>query len=560
METNQTNHLGKYKYINLYLTLKKHFNINEEKYGDYIKDSIKILMDHETNGESLVNIDEKLKSIDLLKQDWPEGHIKALVNSGLINKTYSPIIYKNSKLSWQKWSSKIQNISEKFLSKINSKKIKESERDLESFSDIEKIKRIFKLSNIVFLQGGPGTGKSTLIISLILNYLESNKFFNIGICAPTGKATARLKESLDKKKSESANKNLEQIECQTLHRWIYNSNNKTGRIKFRLKELDFFIVDEMSMVSIDLIDSFMDLLAKDCKILLVGDANQLPPINNCSIWNYIFENRPNKVFNLCTVNLHKTYRNNGDIEKLSKSIFNKDQKFFNRTFNDKAESTNSSSNVKIIECKNYKVPNNLILEIKESMNKLNLKASELSEKKYLFQKSVGNLLNYEKELIIEIFNELNSHLILCETNTGIMGVQSLNEIIIKQKEPYDFISLDEGLPIMCTENNNELGIANGDIGILVGSNSNRKLLFKKFGKNNEPVFFLIEPKNLEKIIPAIAITIHKSQGSEAKKVSLLWTKQNNKRINFFNDNYEKRLFYTAITRAQENLNIYNYGK
>ena len=76
-----------------------------------------------------------------------------------------------------------------------------------------------------------------------------------------------------------------------------------------------------------------------------------------------FWNRPNKVFNLCTVNLHKTYRNNGDIEKLSKSIFNKDQKFFNRTFNHIAESTTSSSNVKIIECKNYKVPNNLILEI-----------------------------------------------------------------------------------------------------------------------------------------------------------------------------------------------------
>ena len=65
---------------------------------------------------------------------------------------------------------------------------------------IDQIKNIFKYSNLVFLQGGPGTGKTTLIIKLILEILRIDNFLNIGLSAPTGKATARLKEDLNDKK------------------------------------------------------------------------------------------------------------------------------------------------------------------------------------------------------------------------------------------------------------------------------------------------------------------------------------------------------------------------
>ena len=115
---------------------------------------------------------------------------------------------------------------------------------------------------------------------------------------------------------------------------------------------------------------------------------------------------------------------------------------------------------------------------------------------------------------------------------------------------------------MCTENNNELGISNGDIGVLIGKNENRKFLFRKFNDNNDLVVEFIEPSTLENVVPAIAITIHKSQGSESNRVIILWPK---KSINIpkeeneyviFRDNYEKRLLYTAITRAKKLLDIY----
>ena len=120
---------------------------------------------------------------------------------------------------------------------------------------------------------------------------------------------------------------------------------------------------------------------------------------------------------------------------------------------------------------------------------------------------------------------------------------------------------------MCAENNNELGISNGDVGVLIGKNENRKFLFRKFNDNNDLVVDFIEPSTLENVVPAIAITIHKSQGSESKKVSILWTQksqinkykedlEDDSKLMFFRDNYEKRLLYTAITRAKSFLDIY----
>ena len=120
---------------------------------------------------------------------------------------------------------------------------------------------------------------------------------------------------------------------------------------------------------------------------------------------------------------------------------------------------------------------------------------------------------------------------------------------------------------MCTENNNELGISNGDIGVLIGKKENRKFLFRKFNDKNDLVVDFIDPSTLNSVVPAIAITIHKSQGSESEKVSILWTQKpqitkykkdlkDDSKLIFFRDNYEKRLLYTAVTRAKNFLDIY----
>ena len=120
---------------------------------------------------------------------------------------------------------------------------------------------------------------------------------------------------------------------------------------------------------------------------------------------------------------------------------------------------------------------------------------------------------------------------------------------------------------MCTKNNNELGLSNGDIGVLLGLKNERRYLFRKFNDNNEEIVALIDPSNLENVVPALAITIHKSQGSESEKVSILWSqkyRRNQYKMDlekedeniFCRDNFERRLFYTGVTRAKKFLDVY----
>ena len=111
---------------------------------------------------------------------------------------------------------------------------------------------------------------------------------------------------------------------------------------------------------------------------------------------------------------------------------------------------------------------------------------------------------------------------------------------------------------MAKSNQPEIGIANGDVGIIIGNGEKRRFLFNIFSEKQRLVTRLINPSRLNKFSAAYAMTIHKSQGSEADQVLLLWpntskmTKENNL-IKFYSADYEKRMIYTAITRAKKQL-------
>lgn len=560
--------IEKFQYDHIFNLILDIFKFDKKKYGNFVKDTIKILLEFEKNGETIIDVDNSLIIFEILEDGWPDKHLDILKTIGLIDSLNSPFVLVDRKLCLAKWSIKIERVINLFFKKIDIDNLMNS-IIYEDDNKIDQIKNIFNYSNLVFLQGGPGTGKTTLIINLILELLRIDNFLNIGLSAPTGKATARLKEALNDKRNISLGKFQDQIEFQTLHRWILNSQNKSLNLKFKLKELDIFIIDEMSMVNIDLIESVLSLLAKDCKIILVGDKNQLSPVKNCSIWNYLFEYCENSTIKSCVVNLEKTYRNFGDIALISSLIFRNHYSLLNQKIKELEKGTKSKE-VTISKSSEKDIPKNLFFSITSHLNKLNLSTSNLSKKKYIFDEAIYNLLLNEKDLVDQIFKDLQSHLILCEKNSGRWSVEYLNEIVFGQKKPYDLKTLKEGVPIMCTKNNNELGLSNGDIGVLIGLKNERKYLFRKFNDNNEEIVVLIDPSKLESVVPAIAITIHKSQGSESDKVSILWSKksrrnqygikeQKNSENIFCRDNFERRLFYTAVTRAKKFLDIYYFN-
>ena len=132
----------------------------------------------------------------------------------------------------------------------------------------------------------------------------------------------------------------------------------------------------------------------------------------------------------------------------------------------------------VIKSNNKNIPLDLINLIKNYLDELSKSTSNLSKKKYIFDNNIDDLMIHEKDLVNKILFNLQRHLILCEKNTGNWSVENINDIVIGKTKPYDFKDLDEGLPIMCTKNNNLLGISNGDIGVLIGINENRKYLFR----------------------------------------------------------------------------------
>ena len=134
-------------------------------------------------------------------------------------------------------------------------------------------------------------------------------------------------------------------------------------------------------------------------------------VNNCSIWNYLFEYSENSSIKSCVINLDKTYRNIGDIALISSLIFNNDCSLLNQKINE-LEKDNNSKEVTISKNREKDIPEDLFFSISSYLNKLNLSTSNLSKKNYIFDESIDNLLLNEKDLVDKIFLDLQSHLIL----------------------------------------------------------------------------------------------------------------------------------------------------
>ena len=114
---------------------------------------------------------------------------------------------------------------------------------------------------------------------------------------------------------------------------------------------------------------------------------------------------------------------------------------------------------------------------------------------------------------------------------------------------------------MAKSNQPEIGLANGDVGIIVGQGEKRRFLFNVFTEEQRLVTRLINPSRLNMYDEAYAMTIHKAQGSEADQVLLLWPRtskvsEGTPSPQYFSTDYEKRMLYTAITRARKNLHVF----
>ena len=379
-------------------------------------------------------------------------------------------------------------------------------RDLNmSYTDMQKEAIINSLSNkLSIITGGPGTGKSTILNAIIRLYAYMNDLafpcdelsYKITLVAPTGRAAKRMTETTNMK-------------AQTIHKTLgYNFDGGFSFDEYNLLPVSLLIVDESSMLDVNIAASLFKAIPNSCRVILVGDANQLPSISPGNVLTDLMKTSKFK-----TTSLTQIMRQNegSNIIKLSNMVLN--ERIAYNIFSSKSEVFYYDCDAQGLIDMIYKILDKYISSGGDIQNKLQ---------------------------------------ILAPMYAGVAGIDAINTLVSERyNKQDDFIIRDEKKfkikdKVLQLRNDPELQIMNGDIGqILSITKIDEKdaLLIDFDGK-----VVTYYAKNLEDLRLAYAISIHKSQGSEYDYVILPI-------LPSYSIMLRKKLIYTAITRAKKKVII-----
>jgi len=528
-------------------------------------DVVNVLMDGLSRGDVYIDMKKIPKNLELKYKDWPSYHMKALLESGWTKGDNSPIVLNGDLISWRRTHDEIVETIQKIL--LRNQPINNLSKELPVRIDDKNLAHLniqqkeavnlVKSEQIILLSGGPGTGKTSTILQMLLQALTRDPTLDIAMAAPTGKAAKKLKDTIQAGIEDFADPvkdQLSNIPSKTLHKWLEASPNGFRRNSQRLLKLDLIVIDEMSMVDLPTINGLLDALTKSCQIILVGDPDQLLPIGSGGIWQILQEKKTKTHFHANSVKLTKSYRNKGDIALLRNTLKDKGVDAFWHLLSTKEDSTNTLKYLSSLKS----VPDPVARTLVSYRKKL----KKLTENciNYIPDEAwQSSMVEVEQSVeILKLFKFIDNLLILCPQRYGPWGVNKIHEFLLGKRFEKEVHKWVEGTPIMAKSNQPEIGLANGDVGVIIGNGEKRRFLFNVFSEEQRLVTRLINPSRLNIYDAAYAMTIHKAQGSEADQVLLLWpstskvSEKNTLKKNY-SDDYEKRMLYTAITRAKKQL-------
>lgn len=354
------------------------------------------------------------------------------------------------------------------------------------------------LNNFFIITGGPGTGKTTIIkaIVMILKDILDLNHDDIALLAPTGRASKRMAESVG-------------APAYTIHKFLkWNKETESFLIdEYNKSHEKIVIVDESSMIDIFLFSSLLKGLKLNVKLILVGDANQLPSIGPGDLLNDLLH-----ISTIKNKYLNTIYRvkEGSYITYLANDI--KNRKHFDKF-------PTNYSDFKFIESDD----DNIKKYLKEIVNKA-----------------------VEKGISSENFQ------VLAPMYKGINGIDSLNSMMAEIFNPNaeKFIIGDKYYRIndkvIQLVNDVDNNVYNGDIGYIKDIYYIDKKLIVEIDYSGN----IVEYKNgeFDKFNLAYAVSIHKSQGSEYANVVIILASS-------FNRMFYNKLIYTAVTRAKSSLII-----
>ena len=371
--------------------------------------------------------------------------------------------------------------------------------------------------------GGPGTGKTTLAASLIalladLGIAEPRR---IALAAPTGKAAARLQESVRTQfRARALADKVPALRdytpvATTLHRLLSRADML----------VDALLVDECSMVDLPLMARFLDGLREGTRLILLGDAGQLSSVEPGSVFSDLCATSDGGTSPLapCIVRLTKSHRfgPSSGIGRLAGAISQGDAA-------------------------------SAIAVLKDSPDtNLEPLADEAAFGRFAHETAEEWAAHIEHSPAGDAFP---TRRVLCAHRRGPFGVNRFNRLVERRLRDTGRIPANDefypGRPIIVTRNDRATGLSNGDTGVVILDSQNRRRVWfpDLAGEDGKDARLLVSPSRLPEHESFFALTVHRAQGSEYDEVVFI-PGDADSRVN------TRELLYTAVTRARNRVTV-----
>ncbi|MDL2280933.1 ATP-dependent RecD-like DNA helicase [Selenomonadales bacterium OttesenSCG-928-I06] len=353
-------------------------------------------------------------------------------------------------------------------------------------------------NGVLVLTGGPGTGKTTIVKGIIDLFEEQG--LKIMLAAPTGRAAKRLSMATTR-------------EALTVHRLLEASGQIEAqnepffaRDEYNLLDADVIIIDEISMMDIVLMSYFLKAVPLGCRVVLVGDADQLPAVGPGSVLKDIIRSNVINVVQLTEI------------------------------FRQTEES--------LIVLNAHKINRGMLPDFKDF---LDFQFREMPDDESI-AREITKLC--KTELVSEGFDVLSEVQILAPMHGYTCGVENLNKMLqnalnpstikdpFKKSKKVSGYILRTGDKVMQVRNNYLKKVFNGDIGFIISTDEERTIV--RYSEDE----IVYEKDEQDELTLAYAMSVHKSQGSEYGVIIMPLSLSHHIML-------QRNLLYTAVTRAKE---------